>query len=78
MTGPATPLSIHTAPDVLTVTEAAKLLRLGRNAMYEAVRTNQVPAVRIGKRLLIPKSTIIRLLNSEPKEEPCGGASNNG
>jgi excisionase family DNA binding protein len=45
-------------PDVLTVREAARLLRVGRNSVYEAVRRNELPSVRIGRRLLIPKHAL--------------------
>lgn len=43
-------------PDILTVDEAAEYLRLGRSAVYEAVRTKAIPSVRVGKRILIPRS----------------------
>ena len=45
-----------------TVSEFGRLAGIGRNLAYEAVRTGQVRAVRIGKRLLIPKSEVRRLL----------------
>ena len=32
-----------------TVPEAARILGIGRNAGYEAVRTHQIPSIRIGK-----------------------------
>ena len=49
-------------PDVLTVSEAAKFLRLGRNSVYEAIRRNELPSVRVGRRLLIPKESLERFL----------------
>lgn len=45
-----------------TVTETAAILGIGRTAAYEAVRTGQIPAIRIGKRLLVSKSTVEKLL----------------
>ncbi len=50
-------------PDVLTVAETAKFLRLGRNTVYEAVRRHELPSVRIGRRLLIPKHALQKLLD---------------
>ena len=50
----------------LTVTEAAAVLGISRNACYEAVRTGQLPCLRIGKRLLIPKVQLEKLLQGEP------------
>jgi excisionase family DNA binding protein len=49
----------------VTVTEAAKRLGIGRNQAYEAVHRGQVPAIRIGKRILIPVAALDRLLNGE-------------
>lgn len=49
-------------PDVLTVAEAAHLLRVGKGLVYEGVRRNDIPAIKIGRRLLIPKAALTRLL----------------
>lgn len=53
-------------PDVLTVREAAELLRLGTNSVYEAARRGELPSVRIGRRLLVPKAGLLRLLDGGP------------
>lgn len=45
------------------IDEAAKVLGISRNKCYEAARTGQVPTVRIGKRLLVPKAALDKLLN---------------
>jgi len=49
----------------LTVAEAAKELGLGKNAAYEGVRSGQIPSVRIGGRILVPRAALDRLLNGE-------------
>lgn len=49
----------------LTVEEAAKELGLGKNAAYEGVRSGQIPSVRIGRRILVPKVALHRMLNGE-------------
>lgn len=46
-----------------TVTEMAAVLGIGRTAAYEAVRTGQVPALKIGKRVVIPRVALERLLS---------------
>jgi len=45
-----------------TVTEAAKLIGLSRNSTYDAVRRGQIPSIRMGKRILIPKIALERIL----------------
>lgn len=48
---------------VYTVEETAKLLRIGRSAAYEAVRRGQIPALRLGRRLRVPRCALEKLLN---------------
>jgi len=47
---------------VLNVNEAAKLLGLSRGSAYQACLTGQIPHIKIGKRILIPKAALDRLL----------------
>jgi excisionase family DNA binding protein len=46
----------------LTVEEAAALLGIGRNSAYQAVASGQLPVLRIGRRLLVPRAALERLL----------------
>lgn len=47
-----------------TVEEAAEMLGLSRAFAYEAVSRGEIPSIRIGRRILIPKVALERLLNS--------------
>jgi excisionase family DNA binding protein len=49
-------------PEVLTVREAAAILRVGRNQLYQAVGRGQLRAVRIGRSIRIPKQALLDLL----------------
>jgi excisionase family DNA binding protein len=40
---------------LLTVPEAARLLRISRNLAYELIRQKALPHVRLGRRILIPR-----------------------
>lgn len=40
--------------DTMTVDEAAQRLQLSRGATYDAVRRGEIPAIRLGRRWLIP------------------------
>jgi excisionase family DNA binding protein len=40
--------------DLLTVAEAAKWLRLGKQTVYQAVYANRLPYCRYGSRILFP------------------------
>jgi excisionase family DNA binding protein len=52
-------------PDFLTVEELAAWLRLGRNTAYEIVRRGEIPHVRFGRSIRIPKTA---LLIAAPKD----------
>ncbi len=49
----------------LSVDECAKRLGIGRNSAYEAVARGEIPVIRIGKRMLVPKAQLDRLLAGE-------------
>jgi excisionase family DNA binding protein len=51
---PAATMTLGRLPEVLTVREAAAILRVGRNQLYQAVACGQLPAVRIGRSIRIP------------------------
>jgi excisionase family DNA binding protein len=53
---------VRTAPRVYTVEEAARLLRISRNSAYTAARNGDLPTVRIGNLLRVPKAVIDRML----------------
>lgn len=49
------PSADGTEPLLLTVTEAAKLLRISRNLCYELIAQKQLPHIRLGRRILLPR-----------------------
>jgi excisionase family DNA binding protein len=50
---------------VLTVPEAAALLRVSERTYYAAAARGEVPAIRIGRRLVVPGAALERLLSGE-------------
>ncbi|MFC1915008.1 helix-turn-helix domain-containing protein [Chloroflexota bacterium] len=53
----------------LTVTEVANLLGLSHAATYEAVRIGQIPSIRIGPRIIIPRVALERMLGEADRNE---------
>lgn len=55
-------------PDVMmdrlcvTVPEAAAMLGISRNFAYELVKQGKLPVVRFGKRVLIPRAALEKML----------------
>lgn len=47
----------------LDVPVAGAMAGLGKNASYEAARRGEIPVIRIGRLLRVPKQKWLRLLN---------------
>ncbi len=53
----------------LTVDEAAAALGISRAFAYEAVTRNEIPHIRIGRRILIPRAALDRMLQGATSDE---------
>ena len=51
---------------VLSVAEAGALLGLSRAFAYELVARGELPVVRFGRRIVVPKAALLELLSSTP------------
>jgi excisionase family DNA binding protein len=49
---------------VFTVEEAAAVLGISRSFAYEAVQRGEIPSMRIGRRILVPKAALAKLLDA--------------
>jgi excisionase family DNA binding protein len=48
--------------ETLSVPEAAKVLGISRGLAYEMARVGKLPTIRFGKRLVVPRRALERLL----------------
>jgi excisionase family DNA binding protein len=48
----------------MTVEEAAVILGISRATAYDAVRRGEIPCLRIGRRILVSKIALGRMLDS--------------
>jgi len=46
-------------PDVLTVDDLQKALRIGRNSAYRLIEDGQIKCIRVGRAVRIPKSNLL-------------------
>ena len=54
----------------MSVPEAARLLGVSRMTAYSAVREGTIPSLRIGRRVLVPRAELDRLLaGGDPQHE---------
>jgi len=51
-------------PLVLTPRETAKILRCGKSTIYEQLRCNNIAHLRLGRRILIPRASLMTMLES--------------
>jgi excisionase family DNA binding protein len=61
-------------PLTYTVEQAAEALQIGRSAAYEAVRRGEIPSVRIGRSVRIPRHQLEAMLDSPQNDDPGRGA----
>lgn len=45
-----------------TIPEAGTVLGVGRTAAYDAARRGEIPTIRVGRRLLVPRAALERLV----------------
>lgn len=73
-------MTVDELPLMLTVDEAAEVLRIGRNSAYAAVAEGAIPSVRIGRIIRIPRTGLAAIVHEHdgtatPPESPHHGAA---
>ena len=48
----------------LTIEEAAQELGISRNGAYQAAGRGELPTIRIGRRLLVPRAALAQMLGT--------------
>lgn len=73
LTLPVTPQdygSESAQPLLLTVKEAAALMRIGRDTTYPLVAEGRIPSVKLGKQIRIPRAALLAHLEKEAFRAP--------
>ncbi|MCA1844015.1 MAG: helix-turn-helix domain-containing protein [Actinobacteria bacterium] len=61
---------------VLSVAEAAEMLGISRTLAYDLVARHELPALRLGGRIVIPRRPLERLVDGQPSQgEPSDAPS---
>jgi hypothetical protein len=55
------------SPYGLSVPEAGRLVGLGRNASYQAAKRRQIPTIKLGGVIIVPKQKWLRILGALTK-----------
>lgn len=59
----------------LTIEETARLLGIGRNLCYDRVKTGEIPVIKVGRRLLVPRRALEKLLEQGQAVTPAHSKS---
>ena len=57
-------LQFDNYPDVVTPEDIQKMLRSGRNSVYDLLKQGKIKSLRVGKKYLIPKTSVINFLQT--------------
>lgn len=49
-------------PPILTVEQTAKVLGISRGLAFAAARSGDIPSIRIGRRILVPRDRLRQML----------------
>lgn len=62
----------------LSVVEAAEILGIGRNSAYEAAGRGEIPVIRIGRLLRVPRAALERMLDEAGQHKPVAVTARGG
>ena len=62
--------SLVDLPLTLTVEECADVLRIGRSAAYQAVKTGEIPSIKVGRSIRVPRHRLEQLLGLQNESSP--------
>lgn len=55
-------IALADLPDVLTVDEVRRVLRTGKNSVYELIHQGHIRSVQLGRGIRVPKAALIEFL----------------
>jgi excisionase family DNA binding protein len=57
-----------TEPLAVSITEACRLLGVGRSKLYELIAANELPLIKLGRKSLVPVASLRNFVESKTKE----------
>ena len=58
-------LTASDVPATITVDQAAEILQLSRDSVYEGVKRDQIPSLRVGRRIVLPVPRFLEWLGAK-------------
>lgn len=50
-------------PDVITTEDLQNILNIGRNTAYILLKSGEIKTLKVGRRYIIPKNSVINFIN---------------
>lgn len=60
--------SLEELSPTITIEEAGEILGISRRSAYRAAAAGQLPTLRLGRRILVPTASLLRLLGATSDE----------
>jgi excisionase family DNA binding protein len=60
------PTSTRPEPLTYSVETAATMLGISRALAYQLVRGGELPSIKLGRRVVVPRAALLRLVGGEP------------
>ena len=51
-------------PDIVSIPQIMEMLHIGKSTAYALLRNNNIPHVRVGKKYIVPKQSVIGFLEN--------------
>ena len=52
-------------PDIITIIDLQAMMHIGRNAAYQLLQDNSIVSIRVGKKYIIPKTSVANFITEE-------------
>lgn len=51
-------------PDILTIEQLMEMLHIGRNSAYSMLKAGLIKTIKVGKKYIIPKKSVIEFIET--------------
>jgi excisionase family DNA binding protein len=68
-------MNLKDLPPTISVERAGEILGISRRSAYRAAAREEIPTLRVGRRLLVPTHRLLAMLGQSPESTPVEPAS---
>ena len=61
-------MDLLSCPDILSVFDASKVLKLGRTTLYRLINSGEIRCVKVGRKIIIPRIYLQEFLENKTKK----------